>query len=86
MKNYDDYSYSNNAMKGVTNVGKKDKFRSSTISNSRNGTPQQRRKLAALGSSSISDVMWRKMASAYIEREKNLDGIFALHVSKSGGI
>jgi hypothetical protein len=48
------------------------------------GTPQERRALASLGDA-VSSQKWRDMTHCMINRERRLKGIFALHVSKSGG-
>ena len=50
-----------------------------------NGTPKMRRSLAELGENAVPDAMWTKMTTSVIAREKSLDGVYALHVSKSGG-
>lgn len=48
------------------------------------GTPEERRALALLGDS-VSPKRWRDMTQCMIDREKTLTGVFALHISKSGG-
>jgi hypothetical protein len=48
------------------------------------GTPQERRALASLGDS-VSPDRWREMMLCMMKRERTLMGMFALHISKSGG-
>ncbi len=49
------------------------------------GKPQERRKLAALGNRTTKQ-QWMQMKECMERRERALSGIYALHVSKSGGM
>lgn len=48
------------------------------------GVPFQRRELAALGTQ-VTDQEWLQMKNCTKRREESLSGVYALHVSKSGG-
>ena len=49
-----------------------------------NGTPQKRRNLA-LHRESATKNDWEILAASILERGKKVSGVYALHVSKSGG-
>jgi hypothetical protein len=49
------------------------------------GTPKMRRKLAEVGEEAVQNDMWIQMTKSIMEREKTIDKMYALHVSKSGG-
>ena len=52
------------------------------------GSPNLRRTLAAMEQNSTTptpDALWQQMLQSVVAREKSLDGVYALHISKSGG-
>ena len=49
-----------------------------------NVTPEERRDLALKGESATENE-WKVMSASILEQEKKTSGVYALHVSKSGG-
>jgi len=48
------------------------------------GLPRERRRIAELGQN-VTDEQWLQVLQCMYERERKLVGVYALHVSKSGG-